>query len=185
METNTPLIIAGVLVLAAVAGLIAWSASQKRRRDELQRQFGPEYHRTLQETGSERRAQSVMEERQKRVEALQIRSLDPADRERYVEAWRGVQARFVDDPRGAVQEADQLVEEVMSARGYPMGQFDQRAADISVNHPQVVENYRHAHAISTADGREGAATEDLRQAMVHYRALFEDLLELHEPAVRR
>lgn len=183
MDTNTIWIIVGVLALLIVVGLIAWGMSQQRRGEEMRRRFGPEYHRTLQDTGDERRAQEVMKAREERVRALQIRSLPAADRERYAEEWRGVQARFVDDPKTALQEADRLVERVMSARGYPMGQFEQRADDISVDHPQVVDNYRQAHAISIE--RDRAATEDLRQAMVHYRALFEDLLEVHEPAARR
>ena len=126
-------------------------------------------------------AEAELAAREERVQQLHIRPLELAERERFTSAWQGVQARFVDEPREAVSQADELIAEVMAARGYPMGDFEQRAADISVDHPSVVEHYRAAHAVAT---RRDAGTEDLRQAMVHYRTLFEDMIEAGEPAHR-
>jgi len=134
----------------------------------------------LKSEGNVRRAEAALAARAKRVEALHIRPLVPEDASRFSASWRGVQARFVDDPKGAVTEADRLVGEVMAARGYPLGEFEQRVADISVDHPDVVMNYRAAREIALLHGRGQATTEDLRQAMVHYRALFKDLLETDE-----
>jgi cytoskeletal protein RodZ len=176
MDTTTILIIALVVVVIVVA-IIAWFAMQKKRTGELREKFGPEYDRAVNQYGGQRSAESMLEERQKRVEALNIRPLSPEERGRFAEAWRSVQARFVDDPTGAITDADRLVNQVMQARGYPVGNFEQRAADISVDHPTVVTNYRAALAIAQANERGQATTEDLRKAMVHYRALFDDLLE--------
>jgi hypothetical protein len=133
------------------------------------------------EHGDQRGAQAELEARQKRVEQLDIRSLSPSDRARFADAWRATQAHFVDDPSAAIGEADRLVTDVMKARGYPIGDFEQRAADVSVDHPRVVENYRAARDTALRNERGQASTEDLRQAMVHYRALFEDLLESGTP----
>ena len=175
-------IIAVVLVL--VLGLIGWSRARQRRTETLREGFGPEYDRTLDDTGSRRRAETELRERQERREQLEIRPLSPAARDRYVTLWQATQARFVDDPGGAVAEADRLVQDVMRERGYPTDDFDQRAADISVDHPHVVSNYRAAHEISLRNDRGEASTEDLRQSMVHYRSLFEELLETEsEPVV--
>jgi hypothetical protein len=175
MSTTTPILVA-VLVVIALGGIAAWLFFQRRRTEKLRTRFGPEYVRELQETGDRRHAEAKLEEREKRVEHLHILPLTPGDRARFAESWRGVQMRFVDNPGAAIAEADHLLGEVMSKRGYPVTDFDQRAADISVDHPLVVENYRAAHAIALrySDGR--ASTEDLRQAMIHYRALFEDLI---------
>lgn len=170
---HTSWIIAGIIVLAVIViGL--WWYSQQRRRGQLRDQFGPEYDRAVRERGGEGAAAKELERRQQRVNALDIKPLDPQVRNRFSQEWRTVQAHFVDDPQTAVAEADRLVGEVMQTRGYPVGDFEQRAADISVDHPQVVENYRSAHDIAQRDGQ--ATTEDLRKAMVHYRGLFEDLL---------
>ena len=166
------LVIVAVVVIAA--GL--WWYSQKRKREALQERFGPEYDRAVTESGDRSRAESELKERERRVEKFEIRPLSDVDRGRFSESWRAVQARFVDDPPGAVGEADILVMDVMKTRGYPVGEFEERAADISVNHPHVVENYRAARVIAVRNGRGEAGTEDLRQAMVHYRALFDDLL---------
>ncbi len=168
-----------VLVVAAVivVGAVAWWAGQRRRSQRLQDRFGPEYERTVQQAGDRSRAERDLEARQERVESLEIRPLDPADRERFRHRWQVTQALFVDDPASAVGQADDLIGEVMRARGYPVGDFEQRAADVSVNHPQVVDHYRTAHAIALRQWRGEADTEGLRQAMVHYRALFSDLLE--------
>jgi hypothetical protein len=167
-----------VLVIIIIALLVALAVvvMRQRRSKELKEGFGPEYQRVVEERGDQRSAESELAERRKRREQLDIRPLDPGDRDRYAEQWRATQKRFVDDPSGAVGEADELVIAVMRRRGYPVDDFDQRAADVSVDHPVVVENYRAAHDISTANADGRARTEDLRQAMVHYRALFDDLL---------
>jgi hypothetical protein len=169
----TVLIIVLVIIVAAVG---AWFFLQRQKSERLRTRFGPEYDRAVRETGHARKAEAELEAREKRLRELDIRPLSPEDARRFAEVWRRVQARFVDDPRGAVSEADGVVDEVMRARGYPIGDFDQRAADLSVNHARVVENYRAARQIAGRHARGEAGTEDLRQAMVHYRALFEDLL---------
>ena len=163
-----------VLVLAAAA-LFFWSRS--RRTAELKSRFGSEYERTVHETGDERKAETVLAARQKRVASYTIKPL-PADmRDHFTDTWRKVQAQFVDDPKYAVTRADDLLGEVMSARGYPVKDFDQRAEDLSVDHPDVVQNYRTAHDIALRHSRGEASTEDLRNAMIHYRALFDDLVD--------
>jgi hypothetical protein len=175
------LIIAAVLVIAgAIAGFVI---DKDKKRRQVREDFGPEYHRTLARTGDRSKAQKELEERQKRVSSFDLKPLAAADAQRFSDEWRHTQERFVDDPNAATSSADRLVQEVMQARGYPMSDFDQRAADISVDHPQVVENYRSAHQISEANDRGDANTEDLRQAFVHYRSLFIDLLETEEEPV--
>jgi hypothetical protein len=171
-----------IAVAAAVVILLAimWAASRKQRTSRLREGFGPEYDRTVDEAGSRRRAESELTEREKRHEELDIRPLSAGARDRFADRWHTVQERFVDDPNGALRDAHSLVVEVMSERGYPTDDFEQRANDISVDHPHVVENYRSAHAI-TKQG--DADTEDQRRAMVHYRGLFEELLET-EPTSR-
>lgn len=167
-----------VLVIAAVAIIaVVWLALTRRRSEALRQRFGPEYDHTLRTEGNVRKAEAALEARAKRVEALHIRPLTPADASRFDASWRAVQARFVDDPKGAVTEGDRLVGEVMAARGYPLGDFEQRVADISVDHADVVMHYRAAREIALQHARGEATTEDLRQAMVHYRALFTNLLE--------
>jgi hypothetical protein len=150
---------------------------QQQRRRHLQRQFGPEYDRALSTHSDAHEAERELEHRAERVEQLHIRPLSSDEREHYLRLWKSTQAQFVDDPAGATHEADALVGEVMASRGYPVGDFEQRAADISVNHARVVEHYRAAHSIALRNSGGTADTEDLRQALVHYRALFEDLLE--------
>jgi hypothetical protein len=171
----------GILVLVLVA-IAAWAIARKQRSDHLRSRFGPEYDRVIHEQGDRRRAEAVLETREKRVERFHIRPLTPADRDRFAGAWRAVQARFVDDPKGAVTEADRLVAEVMSTRGYPVSDadFERRAEYVSVDHPHLVENYRAAAQIAQRHARDEATTEELRRAMVHYRALFDDLLEVQE-----
>jgi len=171
-----------VLLVVAVAEA-AWIFLQKRRSHHLRHRFGPEYTRAVEERGDRTRAESDLQARERRVEKLHIRPLPWRDQERFTEAWRKEQARFVDDPKGAVTEADKLVTEVMKIQGYPMTDFEQRLADISVDHAQVVDNYRAANAIARRHERGQATTEDLRKAMVYYRELFNDLLEMQE--VRR
>jgi len=166
-----------VLIAAVLIGVLVWITMSRMRSRRLRQKFGPEYDRTIREQGNIRKAESALEARARRVANLHIRPLSPADAQRFDTAWRTVQTRFVDDPRGAVTEADRLVGDVMSTRGYPVGEFEQRVADISVDHPDVVMNYRAAREIAMSHAQGKASTEDLRQAMVHYRALFKDLLE--------
>jgi hypothetical protein len=167
------LIVIGV-VLAAVG---VWLVLSRRRSSHLRSRFGPEYERALSESGDRGRAERELERREKRVERLHIHALDPRDRNKFVAAWRKDQARFVDDPAGAVTEADRLVQEVMTTRGYPTADFDRRVEDISVDHPHLVKNYRAARELAERNRRGDADTEELRKALVYYRALFEDLLE--------
>jgi hypothetical protein len=176
------LVVAVIAVLAIAVGV--WMYMQKKRTERLRSRFGPEYERVVETDGDRRRAESVLEERQKRIEKLDIRPLPVEDRRRFQEAWTRDQALFVDDPKGAVAEADRLIGDVMKTRGYPVGNFEQRAADISVDYPMVVENYRIAHDIAIRDRRGEAGTEDLRKAMVHYRALFDELLEIRAAAAK-
>jgi hypothetical protein len=183
MDTTSGLIL--IIALAVVIGIVVWIMSQRRRTENLRKQFGPEYDRAVTEHGDQRRAEAELAARQARVEQLHIRQLEPADRERYSATWHSTQARFVDEPAVAIAEADRLVAEVMHARGYPVGDFEQRVADISVDHPDVVSNYRAARTIALANERGEANTEDLRKAMVYYRALFEDLLDMKEREVAR
>ena len=143
--------------------------------------FGPEYDRTVEEAGDRRAAETELRERTERRAGFDVVPLEPEARTRYVEAWRNTQAQFVDEPVEATREADRLITSVMRDRGYPVDDFEQRAADISVDHPQVVDDYRAAHAIAAANDRSEASTEDLRQALVHYRSLFEELLEDRHP----
>jgi hypothetical protein len=161
------------LVVIGVAAYFVWA---NRRTERLKEQFGPEYDRMLDEREDRRVVESELEERRARRDQLDIRPLDPATRQRYSSQWKDVQARFVDEPGAAVREADELVTTVMRDRGYPMDDFEQRAADISVDHPGVVDHYRAAHAVSEDAGVDRADTEDMRQGFVHYRELFADLL---------
>lgn len=179
---NNPVVIVLIIALVAAIGAAIWLYMRNRRSEELQSRFGPEYERTLAERGNQREAERELEHRAERVEHLDIRPLTTAERDRYAELWNSTQARFVDDPVGAADEADQLVGEVMGARGYPVGDFEQRAADVSVKHPHVVEHYRAAHRIALSNSRGDADTEQLRQVLMHFRALFEDLLETGTPA---
>jgi FtsZ-interacting cell division protein ZipA len=163
------LIAVGVIVVIA---LVVWQALRARRSRTLQERFGPEYGRTVERADDRREAEAELAARARRRDELEIRPLPSAARERYLQEWRQVQARFVDDPGGAVEEADTLIQSVMRERGYPVEDFEQRAADVSVDHPQVVENYRSGHRLARSGD-----TEDQRQAMVHLRSLFEELVE--------
>jgi hypothetical protein len=166
--------VAAVLVVA-VAGLMLMQ-SRRRRSERLREDFGPEYDRAVDDTGSKKRAEEQLQQRQERVEQLHLRELDRDERAQLSRAWTAAQARFVDEPEAAIAEAQSLVDEAMRARGYPMGDFEQRAADISVQHPDVISNYRVARAIADDSEQGRADTEAMRRAMVHYRALFDDLL---------
>lgn len=177
-----------IIIVAAVVvvGAAAWYVGLRRRHTEdLRTRYGTEYSRTVSELGSQRRAEHELERREERVSALDIRPLLPDQRALFMQEWRGVQALFVDDPGGAISRADGLVEEVMKVRGYPVSDFDQRAADLSVHHGSVIENYRAARDIAERHRRGAASTEELRRAMVHYRELFQDLLEDREQPVER
>jgi hypothetical protein len=178
---STSILVILAIVVIAVIAVAAWVYSQKRRSQELREHFGPEYDRAVQQYGEQRTAESALAEREKRVEALDIRSLSAADRERFTEEWRSIQAQFVDDPAAATANADRIIHEVMQARGYPVGDFEQRAADISVEHPRVVSSYRSAHSVALRADQGQATTEELRTALVEYRTLFEDLLETGQP----
>jgi|ERR1700722_9911387 hypothetical protein len=174
------IILAVVIAIAAVA-LAAWVSSQRKRRSQrLQQRFGPEYDRAVTEFGSRAKAEAALKAREERVEGLDIVALAPADAARFTQAWAALQGRFVDNPKGAVVQADQLVRELMLKRGYPMGDFERRAADISVDHPALVETYRAAQTIALRNERGEADTEALRKAVVHYRALFDELLEVRK-----
>jgi hypothetical protein len=174
------IIVAGVVVFALIA-VAAWFFSQKKRQSErLQHRFGSEYGRTVGELGGRTKAEAELKAREKRVEQLTITPLAPAEAARFSQAWSALQGRFVDNPKGVVVQADQLVRELMLKRGYPMGDFERRAADISVDHPAVVEHYRAAQAIAARDERGEADTEELRKAVVHYRVLFDEMLEVRE-----
>jgi hypothetical protein len=168
-----------VIIVAAilVVGFVAWVLGTKRRTDRLQQRFGPEYERTVEQAESRREAESELSARMKRRQELEIRPLSPETAERYTVEWRDVQARFVDQPSEAVKDADRLVTRLMQERGYPTEDFEQQAADVSVDHPNVVDNYRGAHTVWVSNEQGKAGTEDLRRAMVHYRSLFEELLE--------
>jgi len=183
VANSTWLIVAIAVVIAAVVIALAWMAQQRRRRVHLRERFGPEYDRTVHAVGTTGRAEAVLAEREKRVAEYHIRALDPAERTRFADAWTRIQAKFVDEPGAAVTEADRLVTEVMTARGYPMADFDRRAEDLTVEHANVVHHYHAAREIAARHARNAASTEELRQALVHYRELFKDLLG--EPPVRR
>jgi hypothetical protein len=175
--TTTQITMALALVVILAAGIAVWFVMRKRKTEGLRSQFGEaEYARTLKEGGSRRQAEAALEKRADRVEGLHIRPLSSGDHDRFVEAWGRIQARFVDGPGSAVTDADKLLGDVMSTRGYPVSDFEQRAADISVDHPLVLENYRIAHQSALRQTRGQASTEDLRQAMIHYRTLFEELV---------
>lgn len=166
-----------IAVVVLVVLWLVWRRSQKRKSDQLQEQFGPEYERAVESKGGQSEAESELAQRAKRHDKLDIRSLSPAARESYERSWTDAQADFVDQPREALAKADRLVQEVMKERGYPVDDFEQRAADLSVDHPGVVDNYRSAHTTSTRASSGDASTEDMRRGMQHYRSLFDDLLE--------
>jgi hypothetical protein len=183
LDTNTltALTILGVLVVLA---LTAWLTQRRKLSDRLQQRFGSEYDRAVDHLGSRDKAEAELLARQKRVERLHIAALAPSDAARYTQEWRQLQGRFVDSPSATLSEADRLVRELMLQRGYPMGDFERRAADLSVDHAAVVDHYRIAHDIAVRNQRGAIDTEDLRKAVVHYRALFDELLEVAPDAPR-
>ena len=167
----TAVLVIVIVALLAVVGLLVW---RQRRSAALRDGFGPEYDRVVEERGDQRAAEAELRERRDRRRSYDIKPLGAAARDRYAERWRSTQAKFVDQPAAALSDADELLSAVMHDRGYPVEDFERQAADVSVDHPEVVDHYRRAHAIH---GQRRASTEDLRQAMVHYRALFSELLE--------
>jgi hypothetical protein len=180
MTMDTNLVIA-LIVILAIAAILVWLYSRRRDSEQLERRFGTEYQRAVDQTGSRDKAEADLKARQKRVEQLDIVPLSTADAQRFGQQWRTLQGRFVDSPKGALVEADHLVRELMQKRGYPMGDFERRAADISVHHPGVVEHYRAAHDITERDRQGDVDTEGMRQAVIHYRALFAELLQTEPP----
>ena len=184
MNTTAIVIVAALLLLALIAfGLFVFA--RRRRSKRLRTQFGPEYRHAVRQYGDERKAEAELAARDKRIRKLEIHPLAPEEQERFAYAWRKTQALFVDEPSKAIGEADGLVKKVMQTRGYPVGDFEQRAADISVDHPNLVTNYRVSHEIAARNKRGEATTEDLRKAMIHYRSLFEELVELEEPVTNK
>ncbi len=182
METNTAIVLGVMVMLALLA--VATVFLRKRSADRVRLRFGPEYERTVEAAGGRRKAQAELHQRQKRVRRFAIKSLTSEEREHYMPLWAEIQTQFVDDPKAAVISADQLLAKVMTHRGYPAGDFEQRSADLSVDHPVAVQRYRTAHDIAVRDSRGEASTEDLRQAMLCFRTLFRELIGqpvVHEP----
>jgi type II secretory pathway pseudopilin PulG len=178
--TSSEYILVAIAIAGIVlAGVLVWLNAKKRKATTagLRQRFGTEYDRAVQKHGSERKGQATLRDREKRVEKLNIRDLEPAERERFLEQWKSAQARFVDSPKEAVTEADALLSSLMQARGYPLSDFERRVGNMSVDYPEAMENYRAAHAIALKGGDSETSTEDLRTAMVHYHSLFEELLK--------
>lgn len=184
MDTTAWIVVA---VIAVVAAALIWYLVRSARTRALQQRFGPEYDRTLAGTTGRGEAEAELRDRQDRVDELELRALSQPDRDRFGAEWTKVQAEFVDDPVEAVSDADHLIQTVMQRRGYPMEDFDRRAADLSVSHPQVVENYRSAHSIAVKEtrGDGDSDTDALRKAMVYYRSLFDELLVVDDGTDRR
>jgi hypothetical protein len=174
--SNPTLVILGAVVLLVIVGLIAMAMVRQRRTQHLQERFGPEYDKTVDEIGSKRQAEKELEDRIEHVNALNIRPLSAEEVNSYALEWQDVQREFVDEPLMALQKADRLIREVMKAKGYPVEDFEQRVADISVDYPEMVTDYRGMHLIAIKE-KDKVTTEDMRQAMVHGRALFENLIK--------
>ena len=175
LDTRTLIIVVVVVAVIAIA-IAAYVLYQKRQSRRLEQRFGPEYAAAVQKLGSRAKAEAELKKREKRVGRLDIVPLTPAEVSRFTQSWTRLQGSFIDDPKGVLIQADQLVRELLVKRGYPMADFERRAADISVDHPAVVSNYRAAQLILSRDQRGEASTEDLRKAVVHFRALFDELL---------
>ncbi len=175
------LIAAVILVALIVAAWLITREMRRRQSQRLQQRFGPEYSRVISERGDRTKAEAELLAREKKVERLKLIALTPEDAAKFSQAWSVLQTRFVDNPRGVVVEADGLVRDLMVKRGYPMEDFERRAADLSVDHPTVVETYRNARAIAVRDQQGQASTEELRKAVVYYRTLFDELLEVRHP----
>ena len=180
MNANIYIIIIVVLVLVVLGLLLALIFSRRQRSKRYTAKYGADYDHTVKTMGSQTKAQTEMDQRQKHVDSLDIRSLSLPEREKYLAEWKAVQTKFIDQPGPATVEADHLIMEVMQSRNYPVADFEQRAADISINYPDLVSNYRLARAIAIKNEQHKADTEELRQALVHYRALFNELLVTEE-----
>ena len=180
---TTYMIIAVVLIVLITGAILAPIFSRRKRSERLQGKFGSEYDHTVKTLGDEKKAHTELEGRQKHVASLNIHPLSAKEGERYVADWIAVQSKFVDDPGQAIIDADRLIMEVMQLRAYPLSDFEQRAADVSVNYPELVSSYRAARAIAIKNEQQQANTEELRQAMIYYRSLFEELLEIEPVAV--
>ena len=178
MTTTTTVVIIVVIAALIVSAGLVWLLARRRRSRRLRAHFGPEYDHTVRQLGSQAKAEDALAARQRRMDRIPIHPLPPQVRDRFAARWHDVQALFVDDPPGAIRDADALVNEAMQARGYPMGEFEQRAENLSVEYPNVVRNYRAAHSIAVRRESGEATTEDLRHALVYYRDLFEELLDL-------
>jgi hypothetical protein len=173
--TTILMVVFGVIVVVLLA---LYLVRNKKKSAALRKRFGTEYERAVVTHGSERKAEAKLADREKRVEKLNIRELGATERERFIASWLTVQSRFVDHPKGAVTEADELVTSLLQARGYPLSNFEQRADDLSVDYPRLLENYRSAHSIAVRNGNVDATTEELRTAMIHYRGLFDELIQV-------
>jgi hypothetical protein len=186
MHSHDPQALVAVIIVLLVLIAAGWAVARQRQSRLLRKRFGPEYDRLLAERGDRARVESELKAREKRVQGLTIKPLSPPDAARFSEEWGALQSRFIDNPKGVVMQADRLVRDLMIKRGYPMEGFEHRAADISVHHPELVENYRQAQVIAVRDQRGEATTEDLRKAVVYYRALFDELLEVRggKPGLR-
>lgn len=176
MKTETLILILSAAVILIAIGMIAWLAIRSVRSQRLRKKFGPEYDYTIEKVGDRRMAEETLQEREKRVMQLDIRALGENQRDRYHGEWMGIQTDFVDNPSKSVDDANRLITEVMITRGFPVADFEQRAADLSVMYPDFVPNYRNAYAIALKNKNKEASTEELRQAMVYYHSLFEELL---------
>jgi len=175
--TNTIMIVIAIVIVLVIGGLLGMLFTRRQRTKRLQERFGPEYDRTIREAGDQRKAEEELEARLHHVKALEIRPLSAEETDRFTREWQFAQAEFVDEPLAALQKANQLIKEVMSIKGYPVDDFEQRAADISVDYPNLVIDYRELRAIATKGDDEAVTTEEMRQAMVHARALFENLVQ--------
>jgi hypothetical protein len=180
LSLTNPEFAAIAIAAAVIIAVAAWLFDRRRRATtaKLRERFGTEYERTVQKQGSQRAGQAKLQDREKRVGKLTIRDLEPAERERFLEQWKVAQSHFLDSPKAAVTEADELVSSLMQCRGYPVSDFEQRAADISVDHPLLTENYRTAHATALQLDKSETSAEDLRTAMLHYRSLFDELVDV-------
>ena len=168
-----------IIIAVIVVGVLAWYLMRERRTTRLRSRFGPEYDFAMREFGNRPKAEDALAAREKRMEKIHVHSLSPEERDRFADQWHEIQARFVDDPPGSIDQADRLVCDLMRARGYPMAEFEHRAEDLSVDHPHVVRNYRAAHQVAQRHEKGQASTEDLRQGLVYYRDLFDELLDAH------
>jgi hypothetical protein len=170
-----------VAVIVVAIGIVFYLVQRNRKTVQLRKHFGSEYDRAILEHGSQRKAEAGLAARETRVEKLKIRELGASQRERFVNDWHVVESRFLDHPRGAVTEADELVSSLLQARGYPVADFEQSAADVSVNYPRMMDYYRSAHAVAVRPGKTEASTEELRAAMIDYRTLFDELVQVQTP----